>query len=383
MDTFSPTVDIDPVRGIEVRKGWQLYPGYPMPMYPGMYPGSWQPGHYYPDAWMRGPGNNMHSPIPPMPQGYGATPKVVPEWATTNETPLRPEAREGAQGARRNISLAMGGNIFEWTEEDKVEIIELLKESKEQLASMLTDKARVDQELRELQAQFHKMQSSLESKLQQQIHQAREMIEQLETDRQIAIAEMKQQVHEENERKDGEILRLRSQAHSIGQENFQLKERIEQLEIASTDQLEKARANQLAKARAIFKRLKAEKSEAIAKGESRLKEYGNKMKVEKENLQLAKARAIFKRLKAEKSEAIAKGESRLKEYGNKMKVEENLQMQGSDFQNMEREVNQLQMRLAQSEEIMPGGGRCLTAAIYLGVEDTGLVMQATLVDLND
>ncbi|XP_052273479.1 golgin subfamily A member 4-like [Dreissena polymorpha] len=320
-------------------------------MYPGMYPGSWQPGHYYPDAWMGGPGNYMHSPIPPIPQGYGATPQVVPEWATTNETPLRPEAREGAQGARRNISLSMGGNIFEWTEEDKVEIIELLKESKEQLAAMLTDKARVDQELRELQAQFYKMQCSLESKLQQQIHQAREMIEQLETDRQIAIAEMKQQVHEENERKDGEILRLRSQAHSLGQENFQLKERIEKLEIASTDQLEKARANQLAKARAIFKRLKAEKSEAIAKGESRLKEYGNKMKVEKENLQLAKARAIFKRLKAEKSEAIAKGESRLKEYGNKMKVEENLQKQGNDFQNMERAVNQLQMKLAQSEEI--------------------------------
>ena len=31
--------------------------------------------------------------------------------------------------------------------EDKVEIIELLKESKEQQAAMLTDKARVDQEL--------------------------------------------------------------------------------------------------------------------------------------------------------------------------------------------------------------------------------------------
>ncbi|KAH3779683.1 hypothetical protein DPMN_157488 [Dreissena polymorpha] len=56
------------------------------------------------------------------------------------------------------------------------------------------------------------------------------MIEQLDTDRQIAIAEMKQQVHEENERKDGEILRSRSQAQSLGQENTQLKKRIEKLE---------------------------------------------------------------------------------------------------------------------------------------------------------
>lgn len=68
-----------------------------------------------------------------------------------------------------------------------------------------------------------------------------------------------------------------------------------------------------------------------------------------------------------------------------MKVEkENLQKQGNDFQNMEREVNQLQTRLAQSEEIVHGeGGRCQTAALDLGVEDTGLATQATVVDLND
>ncbi|KAH3692657.1 hypothetical protein DPMN_193811 [Dreissena polymorpha] len=88
--------------------------------------------------------------------------------------------------------------------------------------------------------------------------QLKKRIEKLETDRQIAIAEVKQQVHEEKERKDGEILRLRSQAQSLGQEKTQLKERIEKLEKASTNQLEKARANQLGKARAIFKRLKAD-----------------------------------------------------------------------------------------------------------------------------
>ncbi|KAH3808209.1 hypothetical protein DPMN_136562 [Dreissena polymorpha] len=192
--------------------------------------------------------------------------------------------------------------------EDKVEIIELLKESKEQQAAMLTDKACIERELRELQAQFQKLQSSIESKLQQQVQQAREMIEQLKKDRQIAIAEMKQQVHEEMETLDGEILRSRSEAQSLGHENMQLKKCIERLEKASTNQLEKARVNQLAKARAIFKRLKAEKSEAIAKRKSRLTE--NNMKVEKENLQ----------------------------------------KHGNDFQNRERENNQLQTRLAQSEE---------------------------------
>ncbi|KAH3824984.1 hypothetical protein DPMN_126846 [Dreissena polymorpha] len=89
--------------------------------------------------------------------------------------------------------------------EDKVEIIELLKKSKEQQAAMLTDKARVERELRELQVQFQKLQSSLENKSQQQVQQAREMLEQLKKDRQMAIAEIKQQMHEEMERKDGEI----------------------------------------------------------------------------------------------------------------------------------------------------------------------------------
>ncbi|KAH3692656.1 hypothetical protein DPMN_193810 [Dreissena polymorpha] len=77
------------------------------------------------------------------------------------------------QQAKRDPVLRVNQEI-----EDKVEIIELLKESKEQQAAMLTDKARVDQELREVQAQFQKLQSSLESQLQQQIHQAQEMIEQ-------------------------------------------------------------------------------------------------------------------------------------------------------------------------------------------------------------
>ncbi|KAH3722284.1 hypothetical protein DPMN_065240 [Dreissena polymorpha] len=207
------------------------------------------------------------------------------------------------QQAKRDLVVKVNQEI-----EDKVGIIELLKESKEQQAAMLTDKARVDQELRELQAQFQKLQSSIESKLQQQVQQAQEMIEQLKKDRQIAIAEMKQQVHEEMERKDGEILRSRSEAQSLGHENMQLKKCIKRLEKASTNQLEKARVNQLAKARAIFKRLKAEKSEAIAKRKSRLTE--NKMKVEKENLQ----------------------------------------KQGNEFQNGVRENNQLQTRLAQSEE---------------------------------
>ena len=70
------------------------------------------------------------------------------------------------------------------------------------------------------------------SKLQGQIKQARGVIEQLETDRQLAIAEVKQQVHEEMERKDVELSETRSQALVFKDENAALKERTEKLEKA-------------------------------------------------------------------------------------------------------------------------------------------------------
>ena len=70
------------------------------------------------------------------------------------------------------------------------------------------------------------------SKLQNQIKQARGVIEQLETDRQLAIAEVKQQVHEEMERKDKELAEVRSQGLAFKEENIALKEKAEKLEKA-------------------------------------------------------------------------------------------------------------------------------------------------------
>ena len=58
------------------------------------------------------------------------------------------------------------------------------------------------------------------------------MIEQLETDRQLAIAEVKQQVHEEMEKKDAELSEARRQAIIYKEENEALKERTEKLEKA-------------------------------------------------------------------------------------------------------------------------------------------------------
>ena len=60
------------------------------------------------------------------------------------------------------------------------------------------------------------------------------MIEQLETDRQIAIAEVKQKVHVEMEGKDAELTEIRSQGLVLQEENAALKEKLEKLEKTGT-----------------------------------------------------------------------------------------------------------------------------------------------------
>lgn len=93
------------------------------------------------------------------------------------------------------------------------------------------------------------------SKLQNQIRQAREVIQQLEADKELAIAEVKRQVHEEIQAKDEEVAKVREQVkvkegevtqaqQQVGQlqsENQALVERNEKLEKAGKGKRERER----------------------------------------------------------------------------------------------------------------------------------------------
>lgn len=56
------------------------------------------------------------------------------------------------------------------------------------------------------------------------------MIEDLEADKQLAVAEAKQQMHEAIEVKDQEVISLRSNLQSVTEEKQQLAEKVEKLE---------------------------------------------------------------------------------------------------------------------------------------------------------
>lgn len=60
--------------------------------------------------------------------------------------------------------------------------------------------------------------------------EARKVIEQLEVDRELAIAEVKKQVHEEMELKDQELKDIRQQCFMLQEENKQCTEKVERLE---------------------------------------------------------------------------------------------------------------------------------------------------------
>ena len=84
------------------------------------------------------------------------------------------------------------------------------------------------------------------SKLQRQVKQAREVIEQLESDRELAIAEVKQQVHEEIQTKDEEVAKAREQVQIKDRDLVQARQEVEQLQLENKgfqdqiDKLEKA-----------------------------------------------------------------------------------------------------------------------------------------------
>ncbi|XP_060588973.1 golgin subfamily A member 4-like [Ruditapes philippinarum] len=157
---------------------------------------------------------------------------------------------------------------------------EIIKSSKDKYSQLSEEKIEVEKQLEDTNMELVKLKGSASpdtvSKLQNQIKQARQVIEQLETDREIAIAEVKQRVHEEMERKDQEVSEIRAQTQGMVEENKNLKEKIEKLEQASSDQLEKSRE--------IIKRLKDDRKRLIDEYEEKLRGREDQMETEKEKL---------------------------------------------------------------------------------------------------
>ncbi|KAH9513358.1 Golgin sub A member 4 [Bulinus truncatus] len=121
------------------------------------------------------------------------------------------------------------------------------------------------------------------AKLQNQIQEAKKVIEQLESDREVVIASVKQQVHGEMEKRDAELEQMKLQNQKLQLENNNIKIELEKLE-NQVDVLTKTNKEQLDKAREIMKKLKDDKLHAVEQAEERIRLAEQNMEEEKEKM---------------------------------------------------------------------------------------------------
>ncbi|XP_036362294.1 golgin subfamily A member 4 isoform X4 [Octopus sinensis] len=164
---------------------------------------------------------------------------------------------------------------------------ETIKNNKERTIVLCEENDNLKTQLKKIEEAHLTSNSSTEiNRLQNQIKQAREVIEQLEKDRELAIAEGKKSVYEAIEEKDKEISEIRASFQVLQGQFDDLAQ--------SKKEVDRQAAEQLEKSREIIKQLKEEKKQAIIQLEDKLKHAEKTMEEEKENLvqELSRGKAL-------------------------------------------------------------------------------------------
>ncbi|KAK0044523.1 golgin subfamily A member 4-like isoform X3, partial [Biomphalaria pfeifferi] len=183
------------------------------------------------------------------------------------------------------------------------------------------------------------------AKLQSQIQEAKKVIEQLESDREVAIASVKQQVHEEMEKRDAELENVKTQNHELLVENNNIKVEMEKLE-NEVDSLKKTNREQLDKAREIMKKLKEDKLHAIEQAEERLCLAEQNMEEEKE-----KMLSDLKRGKAEAFSVMQQESEKALQEKLSAALEERDRMWNEKVTALEKAHNEILLSKEQEKEI--------------------------------
>ncbi|GAB1603388.1 golgin subfamily A member 4-like isoform X3 [Argonauta hians] len=246
--------------------------------------------------------------------------------------------------------------------QDKVKRLEnLLGKCRETIKNNKENNSALSEENENLKSQLRKMEEShsLSSsnsevgRLQNQIKQAREVIEQLEKDREMAIAEGKKSIYETVEEKDKEITEIRA--------SFQtLQVQFDELSQAKKD-VDRLAAEQLEKSREIIKQLKEEKKRTVIQLEDKLKHSEKAMEEEKANLvqELSRGKALAISLVQEEHEkaveekvkaAIEEQESAWKEKLEKSENSHRDALSSKEKIEMQQRINQLEEAKSKLEE---------------------------------
>ncbi|XP_027715157.1 golgin subfamily A member 4 isoform X3 [Vombatus ursinus] len=142
---------------------------------------------------------------------------------------------------------------------------DIIKSYKERAALLTNEKEALQEQLEERLQELEKMKElhmAEKTKLITQLRDAKNLIEQLEQDKGMVIAETKRQMHETLEMKEGEIAQLRGRIKQMTTQGEELREQKEKCEKAAFEELEKALST-AQKTEEARKKMKAEMDEQI------------------------------------------------------------------------------------------------------------------------
>ncbi|KAG8521498.1 Golgin subfamily A member 4, partial [Galemys pyrenaicus] len=180
---------------------------------------------------------------------------------------------------------------------------ETIQSHKEQCALLTSEKEALQEQLDERLQELEKMKElhmAEKTKLITQLRDAKNLIEQLEQDKGMVIAETKRQMHETLEMKEEEIAQLRSRIKQMTTQGEELREQKEKSERAAFEELEKALST-AQKTEEARRKMKAEMDEKIKALEKTSAEECNSLQKE-----LSRVKQEVVDVKKKSSEQIAK-----------------------------------------------------------------------------
>ncbi|XP_075403171.1 golgin subfamily A member 4 isoform X2 [Tenrec ecaudatus] len=198
------------------------------------------------------------------------SPKPLPQMGS--QTDGLPEEENAAQTAEPAVGDGASSKTLETLQQRVKRQENLLQRCKETIQShkerctLLTNEKealqeQLDERLQELE-KMKELHMAEKTKLITQLRDAKNLIEQLEQDKGMVIAETKRQMHETLEMKEEEIAQLRTRIKQMTTQGEELREQKEKSERAAFEELEKA-LSAAQKTEEARKRMKAEMDEQI------------------------------------------------------------------------------------------------------------------------
>ncbi|XP_039378697.1 golgin subfamily A member 4 isoform X3 [Mauremys reevesii] len=198
-----------------------------------------------------------------LPETNSETEPQSPAKEISAENVLEPGGTEGDGDSAKTLETLM--KRVKRQENLLQRCKEMIRSHKERSAQLTNEKEALQEQLEERLQELEKMKElhmTEKTKLITQLRDAKNLIEQLEQDKGMVIAETKRQMHETMEMKEEEIAQLRAHIKQITTQGEELREQKEKSEKAAFEELEKAlsTAQKVEEAR---KKLQAEMDEKI------------------------------------------------------------------------------------------------------------------------